>query len=224
MLRSPKRIFMLSNVLHVPHITKPLLYVQKFYRDNNVYFEFHAFVFYVKDLITKAVFLSGQSNDGFYILSKSSVTTIPQAYWSPCVSATVDLWHHRLGHPTSRIFNLLVSKNKIICTFRHSLIQCQACPLDKSSHLSLRPTSHKTSTLLDLVFNDVWALLLYFSLIVFITLLSLSMRIQNIYGIILLLPNQMCFLYFNVSNCLLSVSFPAKLNLFKLIGVVNIAS
>ena len=31
MLHTPKHIFTLSNVLHVPHITKPLLFVQKFY-------------------------------------------------------------------------------------------------------------------------------------------------------------------------------------------------
>ena len=55
----PKHTLKLSNVLHVPHITKPLLSVQKFYRDNNVYFEFHASVFYVKDLITKEVLFSG---------------------------------------------------------------------------------------------------------------------------------------------------------------------
>jgi hypothetical protein len=59
MLRSPKHVFTLSNVLHVPHITKPLLSVQKIYRDNNIYFEFHASVFYVKDLTTKAMLLFG---------------------------------------------------------------------------------------------------------------------------------------------------------------------
>ena len=42
-LHSPKCIFTLSNVLHVPHITKQLLSIQKFYHDNYVYFEFHAF-------------------------------------------------------------------------------------------------------------------------------------------------------------------------------------
>ena len=167
--------------------------------------------------------LSGQSNDGLYVLSKSSTTTILQVYWSPCVSITVDPWHCRLGYPTSRIFNLLVSKNKIICTFRRSLVQCQAYSLGKSSCLSLQPTSHKTSTLFDLIFSDFWVLL-FFPLMVFVTLLSLSMCIQNIYGIILLLPNQMCFLYFNVSNYLLSISFPTNLNMFKLIRVVNIAS
>ena len=37
---------------------------------------------YVKDLTTKAALLSGQSNDGLYVLFESSATTIPQAYWS----------------------------------------------------------------------------------------------------------------------------------------------
>jgi len=156
MLRSPKGTFTLSNVLHVPHITKPLLSAQKIYCDNNVYFEFHASVFFVKDLTTKVVLLSGQSNDGLYVLFESSATIIPQAYWSPFISATADLWHRRMGHPTFYIFDLLVFKNKIMCTSKRSLVQCQTCPLGKSSCLHLRPTSHKTPALFDLIFNDVW--------------------------------------------------------------------
>jgi len=42
-----------------------------FYCDNNLYFEFHASVFYVNDLTTKAVLLSSQNNDGLYVLSES---------------------------------------------------------------------------------------------------------------------------------------------------------
>ena len=49
-----------------------------------------------------------------------------------------------------------------MCTYRRSLIQCQACPL-RSSHLSLRPIGHKTSTSFDLIFSDVWALAPMFS-------------------------------------------------------------
>jgi len=63
--------------------------------------------------------------------------SIPQAFWSPCISATADLWHRHLGHSTPRILNLLVSGNKIICISRRSLTQCQACLLGKSSCLSL---------------------------------------------------------------------------------------
>jgi histone deacetylase 1/2 len=76
-LHSPKHIFTLSNILHVSHITKSLLSVQKFCRDNHVYFEFHASMFYVKDLITKEALLFGQSNDGLYVLFESSATSVP---------------------------------------------------------------------------------------------------------------------------------------------------
>jgi hypothetical protein len=58
-------------------------------------------VFYVKDLITKEVLLFDQSNDGLYILSESSAMSIPQVFWSPYISAIVDLWYHRLGHSIS---------------------------------------------------------------------------------------------------------------------------
>jgi len=119
-LHSPKCMFTLSNVLHMPHITKPLLSVQKLCRDNHAYFEFHASMFYVKDLVTKEFLLSCQSYDGLYVLSESFATSVPQAFWSPCISATVDLWHRRLGHPTPRILNLLISGNKIVCTSRRS--------------------------------------------------------------------------------------------------------
>jgi hypothetical protein len=54
-IHAPKHIFTLSNILHIPHIKNPLLSVQKFCLENNVFFEFHPFVFYVKDLITKEV-------------------------------------------------------------------------------------------------------------------------------------------------------------------------
>jgi len=157
-LYTPHRSFTLSNVLHVPAITKPLLSVQKFCLDNNVYFEFHPFLFYVKDLNTNEVLLSGHSKDGLYTLSRfrSSIMSVPQAYWSPCISTSADLWHRRLGHPTSHIFQFLVLKNKIICNNKRLNCQCQSCPLEKSSRLSLRPTSHKTSAPLELIFSDVW--------------------------------------------------------------------
>jgi len=57
-IHSPKCTFTLSNILHVPDIKKPLLSVQKFCLENNMFFEFHPFLFYVKDLMTKKVLLS----------------------------------------------------------------------------------------------------------------------------------------------------------------------
>jgi len=97
-------------------------------------------------------------------LSRSSVSSVAQAYWSPCISASADLWHRQLGHPTSRIFQLLVLKNKIICNNKHLNFQCQSCPLEKASRLSLGPIGHKTSAPLELIFSDVWGPAPLFSL------------------------------------------------------------
>ena len=58
------------------NITKPFLSVQKFFHDNNVYFGFHTYVFYLKDLNTKVILLSSQSDDGLYALFKSSAMSI----------------------------------------------------------------------------------------------------------------------------------------------------
>ena len=99
-------------------------------------------MFYVKDLNTHEILLLSQSKDGLYALTKSSITSVPQAYWSPCTSASANLWHRRLGHPTTRIFQLLILKNKIICNKKRLNFQCQSCPLGKSSRLSLGPTQN----------------------------------------------------------------------------------
>jgi len=58
-IHSSKRTFTLSNILHVPAIKKPLLSFQKSYLENKVFFEFHSCLFYIKDLMTKEVLLSG---------------------------------------------------------------------------------------------------------------------------------------------------------------------
>ena len=224
MLHSPKYIFTLSNIFHVPHITKPLLSVKKFYRDNHVYFEFNAYVFYVKDLITKEVLLSGQSNDGLYILFESSTTSIPQALWSPCLFATANLWHHCLGHPTPRILNLLVSNNKIVRTSRGFLSQCQACPLGKSSRLSLQPTGHKTTTSLDLIFSDVWGPAPMFSSYGFrYFVIFIDVHTKHIWYYPLVAKSDM-FSIFHSFQTLVERQFHVRLNLFKLIGVMNIVS
>jgi hypothetical protein len=49
----------LNNVLHVPEISKHLLYVHKLARDNNNFFEFHPQYFFIKDRATMSLLLEG---------------------------------------------------------------------------------------------------------------------------------------------------------------------
>ena len=154
-IRSPKHTFTLSNILHVPGIKKPLLSIQKFNLENNVFFEFHPFLFYVKDLMTKKVLLSGQSRDGLYVLFESSATLLPQVFSSTCLSPSVDVWNCRLGHPSPCILHFLVSNKKVSYTSKQFNFNCPACSLGKLSRLNLKTTGHQTQAPLELIFSDV---------------------------------------------------------------------
>ena len=67
-LSSQPKSFALKNILHVPTITKNLLFVHQFTLDNNVFIEFHPYFCLVKDKKTGHVLLKGTHKDGLYVL------------------------------------------------------------------------------------------------------------------------------------------------------------
>lgn len=94
---SHPRPFILHNLLHVPKITKNLLSVSQFARDNRVFFEFHPEFCFVKDQVTKEILLKGILKRGLYqfILHKSFpassniISSQPQPSSPPVVSSAV---------------------------------------------------------------------------------------------------------------------------------------
>ena len=50
LIYSPSTSFRLNNLLHAPEVTKNLLSVRKFACNNSIFFEFHPFNVYIKDL------------------------------------------------------------------------------------------------------------------------------------------------------------------------------
>ena len=140
----------------IPHIKKNITIYSIILSWKLCLFWVYSSVFHINDLITKEVLLSGRCKDGLYVLSESSATSLPQTFLSTNMATSANIWHCRLGHPNSHIRSLLASNKKVVCTSHHHNFQCQACPLGKSSRLSLGPTSHKTSTPFGLIFSDVW--------------------------------------------------------------------
>lgn len=84
-MHTPFGKFLLSQLLNVSSITKNLLSVRQFCHDNSVYFEFHSYYFFVKDLQTWGVLLQGTVKNGLYVLpmdatTPTSITASAQAY------------------------------------------------------------------------------------------------------------------------------------------------
>jgi len=63
--------FLLRHLLHVPHITKNLISVAQFTKDNNVYFEFHPHSCFVKHQDTHHILIQGIVRDGLYVFLAS---------------------------------------------------------------------------------------------------------------------------------------------------------
>jgi histone deacetylase 1/2 len=65
-LAGPMHSLAFKNILHVPAISKSLLFVHKFVSDNDVFIEFHRHFFCVKDTAMKKIILQGRSHGGLY--------------------------------------------------------------------------------------------------------------------------------------------------------------
>nr|DAD43508.1 TPA_asm: hypothetical protein HUJ06_001738 [Nelumbo nucifera] len=101
--------FLFTNILHVPSISKNLVSVSQFTRDNNLIVEFHSSHFVVKDPITGKEAIRGPNVNGLYQFPSSSNGT-------PCCSsqvltacASTSQWHARLGHPSLEIVRRVLS-------------------------------------------------------------------------------------------------------------------
>ncbi|KAL4284641.1 hypothetical protein GQ457_16G010410 [Hibiscus cannabinus] len=65
-LLTNSRMLRINNLFLVPSITKNLLFVSKFAKDNQVYFEFHARSCYVRDEVDGRLLYQGREKDGLY--------------------------------------------------------------------------------------------------------------------------------------------------------------
>lgn len=97
--------FLLKTLLRVPQITKNLIRVSEFSKDNGVFFEFRPHFCWVKDQATKEILLTGKLENGLYTFNFNKLQSIT----SP-----------PFNHPVFRVivfFLLLLCPIKIVCIF-----------------------------------------------------------------------------------------------------------
>jgi histone deacetylase 1/2 len=160
---SPSRVFHLNNVLHVPQAHKSLCSVNQLAKDNHVYLEFHPDHFLIKEQGTRRTLHKGRCRGGLYPLHASpsspnlpSVSSSNKQVFSS-VKPSTSLWHHRLGHPSSRVVQQVLDRHKL--PFIHDSNKdhvCDACQQGKSHQLPYPKSVSVSKGPLDLIFSDVW--------------------------------------------------------------------
>jgi hypothetical protein len=147
----------LNNILHVPRSSKSLVSVHRIATGNNVFFELHPDFFFIKDRESRRTLLKGPSQGGLYPLpcTTSSSVHVKQVFSSN--KTPQSRWHSHLGHPSTSIVRLVLSKNSLPFVNDVSLDQvCDACQQAKSHQLSYPKSSSTSKAPLELIFSDVW--------------------------------------------------------------------
>ncbi|KAJ9543577.1 hypothetical protein OSB04_023284 [Centaurea solstitialis] len=148
-LTNPYRPLHLHNVLVTPQIIKNLISVRQFTKENKCSIEFDEFGFSVKDYQTRETLLRCDSSGDLYpaILPASSVAL---------VSTRSSIWHQRLGHPSSHVFQSLVSSGSIHCNKGIPPVSCQACQLGKHTRLPFSISESVVNFPFEIVHSDLW--------------------------------------------------------------------
>ncbi|KAF8398674.1 hypothetical protein HHK36_014529 [Tetracentron sinense] len=126
--------FHMQDILHVPCITKNLLSVSEFSKDNDCHFVFTSSGFSVKDNKSGKILFQGRSSKGLYPLhfqphDKNKPYSSPSAFISSTVSSSV--WHHRLGHPSHQTLQQVAPHIHLGRSSQHQTI-CSSCQMGKA--------------------------------------------------------------------------------------------
>ena len=151
-IQSHDRNLHLKDVLHVPAASKSLISANRFVTDNHTFLEIHPKFFCVKDQVTRKTLLDGPCRDGLYPLPTASLLKEAFSVNKP----SQDLWHRRLGHPSSSIVQKVISKNNLPCSTENKILVCDACQKAKSHQLPYSRSTSVSHYPLELIFSDVW--------------------------------------------------------------------
>ena len=122
----------LNEVLVCPDIKKSLLSVSKLCEEFPCGVFFYLKHVYVIDIPNQKVIAKGSRSNGLYQLKSKEFEVF---YSNRQVSASEEVWHHRLGHSSSGILQQLHTSKEININKNRSLPVCQPCQMGKSSKL-----------------------------------------------------------------------------------------
>lgn len=143
---------LLSNVLYVPKISRNILSLSRLCHDNNILISFSSSYFVIKDLSNNQTILEGQTTQGIYNCCLSS----PLAYSAITHQSSSSNWHHRLGHPSVKVLNIISNLLNVSSSNLLSSDPCNACNINKSHKLPFNSNTLSSHAPLDLIFSDVW--------------------------------------------------------------------
>nr|KYP66597.1 Retrovirus-related Pol polyprotein from transposon TNT 1-94 [Cajanus cajan] len=153
--------FTLNKLLHVPDITKNLLSVAQFAKENSCFFEFHSTDCFVKSQGSRKILLQGKLKNGLYAFENLQIVhpnnDFPvSALYSSTTCNSLPIWHSRLGHCANKIVKHVLKQCNISVPLHDNATVCGSCCLGKMHKSSFSISESVYTEPLQLVYSDIW--------------------------------------------------------------------
>ena len=158
-LQTPSSSLNLKHVLHCPMAMANLLFINQFCLDNDCFFILTNSHYFIKYNKTGTTLLEGLSEGGLYPihLKKHLVNKFRACVALFGVKTSLDVWHARLGHPSSQITKRVVSTFQLPMAGSLNIDHvCSHCQLGKIRQLSFLDSTRVSTCPLELIHSDVW--------------------------------------------------------------------
>ena len=139
----------LDDVLHVPNFQVYLLSVSKLTESLQCIVIFFPTFCVIQDMATRRTIGLGKRYNGLYYLSSTQ-----NPHLAHNVNRHSNLWHRRLGHPSTGPLQLLTKQVPTIMFDSSHL--CDICPLAKQTRLSFPSSFISSQAPFDLIHCDIW--------------------------------------------------------------------
>ncbi|KAI0500239.1 hypothetical protein KFK09_018448 [Dendrobium nobile] len=156
LLPTPQGSLRLTHLNLVPNLSFNLISVYKLTHDNDCLITFSSHGYELKDRKTRRTLLKGPSINGLYPIRaphQSANDTSQLALVS--IQSVPDLWHRRLGHPSSATLSHLANQDPNICISSFKFL-CNSCKMAKSHRLPFNKSQSISSAPFYIIHSDVW--------------------------------------------------------------------
>jgi len=140
----------LQDVFFVDGLHCHLISVSQLTRDSGYMFQITDKVCVIQDRITKTLIGAGEQLNGLYFFRGLGVAAPVQHK----DSTPIDVWHRRLGHPSSKAMEMLKFSDFSSSGFDSK--DCEICISAKQTRDSFPLSSNKTSFAFELIHCDLW--------------------------------------------------------------------
>ena len=150
-------VFHLFRLFQIPHITKNLISVSQFAKDNHVFFEFYPNHCTVKNQVTKEILLQGTLKEGIYVfptLQRSAPPTVQHITTGSSSTVPLDVWHAIMGHATLNTVKRALYASNI--GVKMNSFFCDSCVVAKIHELPYSISNTQYMKPLEMIFIDIW--------------------------------------------------------------------